>query len=149
MPRNPLKAYEKIRKQTISGREIEASVLERGAVRLRRCQENWKNVKFDKDLDEALRFNQRVWDVFYSDWQSPNNTLPREIKQDLLSLSVFVRRKTLDIMAYPEMRKLDILIQINENLARGLRAGMEASANAVDAASDADDGSQPEETTQR
>ena len=127
MPRNPLNAYEKVRKQTISGREIEASVLEKGAIRLRRCQENWKGLKFDKDLDEALRFNQRVWDIFNADWQSPRNTLPKEIRQDLLSLSVFVRKKTLDIMAYPEVRKLDVLVQINENLAKGLRAGMQSS----------------------
>jgi len=124
MPRNPLNAYEKVRKQTVSGREIEASVLEKGAIRLRRCQENWKGTKFDRDLDEALRFNQRVWDIFNTDWQSPKNALPKEIRQDLLSLSVFVRKKTLDIMAYPEVRKLDVLIQINENLAKGLRNGM-------------------------
>lgn len=127
MPRNPLSAYEKVRKQTVSGREIEASVLEKGAIRLRRCQENWKANRFDRDLDEALRFNQRVWDIFNSDWQSPNNKLPREIRQDLLSLSVFVRKTTLDVMAYPEARKLDVLIQINENLARGLRSRPDAS----------------------
>jgi flagellar protein FlaF len=122
MPKNPLNAYEKVRKQTVSGREIEASVLEKGAIRLRRCQENWKANQFDRDLDEALRFNQRVWDIFNSDWQNPDNSLPREIRQDLLSLSVFVRKTTLDVMADPEPKKLDVLIQINENLARGLRS---------------------------
>jgi flagellar protein FlaF len=132
MPRNPLNAYEKVRKQTVSGREIEASVLEKGAIRLRRCQENWKGAKFDRDLDEALRFNQRVWDIFNSDWQSPQNSLPKEIRQDLLSLSVFVRKKTLDIMAYPEARKLDVLIQINENLAKGLRSGMNTATTPLD-----------------
>jgi flagellar biosynthesis activator protein FlaF len=135
MPRNPLNAYEKVRKQTISGREIEASVLEKGAIRLRRCQENWKGTKFDRDLDEALRFNQRIWDIFNTDWQSPRNALPKEIRQDLLSLSVFVRKKTLDIMAYPEARKLDVLIQINENLAKGLRTGMDNANAAIDAPS--------------
>ncbi|MBN2068639.1 MAG: flagellar biosynthesis regulator FlaF [Opitutales bacterium] len=121
MQKNPLKAYEKARKQTISGREIEATVLEKGAIRLRRCQQNWKENQFDRDLDEALRFNQRVWDIFNSDWQSPNNQLPKDIRQDLLSLSVFVRKTTLEIMAEPKVKKLDVLIQINENLAQGLR----------------------------
>jgi flagellar protein FlaF len=125
MPRNPLNAYEKVRKQTVSGREIEASVLEKGAIRLRRCQENWKPNQFDRELDEALRFNQRLWDIFNSDWQNPQNTLPKEIRQDLLSLSVFVRKTTLDVMADPDPRKLDVLIQINENLARGLRSRAE------------------------
>jgi flagellar protein FlaF len=98
-----------------------------------------------------LRFNQRIWDIFYSDWQSPRNTLPKEIKQDLLSLSIFVRRKTLDIMAYPESRKLDILVQINENLAKGLRAGMEASdkeAVAEQPEGEPSDASQPDTASQ-
>lgn len=125
MPKNPLNAYEKVRKETVSGREIEATVLEKGAIRLRRCQENWKPDQFDRDLDEALRFNQRVWDIFNADWQNPQSPLPREIRQDLLSLSVFVRKTSLDIMAQPETGKLDILIQINENLARGLRSQVE------------------------
>lgn len=127
MQKNPLKAYEKARRQTISGREIEATVLEKGAIRLRRCQQNWSDSKFDRDLDEALRFNQRVWDIFNSDWQSPENTLPKDIRQDLLSLGVFVRKTTLDIMAEPKPRKLDVLIQINENLAQGLRGHVDTS----------------------
>jgi flagellar protein FlaF len=118
--------------QTISGREIEASVLERGSIRLRRCRENWKGNRFDRDLDEALRFNQRVWDIFTSDWQNPQSPLPKEIRKDLLSLSVFVRKTTLDIMAYPEARKLDVLIQINENLAKGLRTRQEISGDSPD-----------------
>ena len=131
MPRNPLNAYEKVRKQTVSGREIEASVLEKGAIRLRRCQENWKGPRFDRELDEALRFNQRIWDIFNSDWQRPDNKLPKEVRQDLLSLGVFVRKTTLDIMAYPEARKLDVLIQINENLASGLRSKVEPTESSV------------------
>ena len=131
MPRNPLNAYEKVRKQTVSGREIEASVLEKGAIRLRRCQENWKGQRFDRELDEALRFNQRIWDIFNSDWQRPDNKLPKEVRQDLLSLGVFVRKTTLDIMAYPEARKLDVLIQINENLASGLRSKVEPTESSV------------------
>jgi flagellar protein FlaF len=122
MPKNPLKAYEKARIETVSGREIEALVLEKGAIRLRRCQQNWKHKQFDRDLDEALRFNQRLWDIFNTDWQSGTCQLPNEIRQDLLSLCLFVRKTTLEIMAEPEPIKLDILIQINENLANGLRS---------------------------
>lgn len=127
MHNNPLKAYEKVRKQTVSGREIEASVLEKGAIQLRRCQENWKPDQFDRDLDAALRFNQRVWDIFNLDWQSPESALPRELRQDLLSLSIFVRKTTLDVMAAPDPRKLDVLVNINENLAQGLRGKAVAS----------------------
>lgn len=121
MPSNPLNAYARTRKQTVSGREIEASVLEKAATQLRRCQQNWKDGQFDRELDDALKFNQKVWNIFDSDWQSPESQLPKETRENLLSLSLFVRKTTLAIMAEPKAERLNILIAINENLVNGLR----------------------------
>lgn len=125
MPKNPYKAYEKTRRETVSGREIEATVLEKAAVNLRKVQKNWKEGIFSRELDEALKFNQKIWDIFQSDWQNPNSALPLEIRQNLLSLSVFIRKTSLEIMADPEPSKLRAIIQINENLAKGLRSPSE------------------------
>lgn len=121
MPKNPYSMYERVRRTTSSGRELEAAVLEKAALRLRKCQQNWKPQGFDRELDEALRFNKKIWEIFQSDWQHAGERLPRELRENLLSLSVFVQRTTLTIMAGPEAAKLDSLIQINENLASGLR----------------------------
>jgi flagellar protein FlaF len=50
-----------------------------------------------------------------------DNPLPEEIRQNILSLSVFVDRRIFEVMAYPAPEKLDILISINRNIAAGLR----------------------------
>ena len=43
-----------------------------------------------------------------------------DIKKNILNLAVFVFQRTVDIMADPTPKKLDILISINMNIAKGL-----------------------------
>jgi flagellar protein FlaF len=47
--------------------------------------------------------------------------MPMEIKRNLLSLSAFVDKRTFDVLSYPAQEKLNILIEINRNIAAGLR----------------------------
>lgn len=122
MPRNPINPYEKTQKETVPGRDVEVNVLEKAAVMLKRCQENWTDDSFNRALDDALRYNQKIWDVFQNDWRNPECPLGKEIRENLLSLGVYVRKTTLDIIAYPKKEKLTSLININENLASGLKA---------------------------
>ncbi|MEQ9825758.1 MAG: flagellar biosynthesis regulator FlaF [Puniceicoccaceae bacterium] len=126
MPRNPINPYEKTQKATVPGRDVEVNVLEKAAVMLKRCQENWTDNAFNRALDDALRYNQKIWDVFQNDWRSPDCQLERPLRENLLSLGVYVRKATLDIIAYPEKEKLNSLININENLASGLKSQRDA-----------------------
>ena len=126
MPKNPINPYEKTQKETVSGLDVEVNVLEKAAVMLKRCQENWSDDAFNRALDDALRYNQKIWDVFQNDWRSQECPLPREMRENLLSLCVFVRKTTLDIIAYPKKEKLESLITINENLASGLKSQKES-----------------------
>jgi flagellar biosynthesis activator protein FlaF len=119
LPHNP---YVKTQKQTVPGRDIEVNVLEKAAVMLKRCQENWTGDVFNRELDDALRYNQKIWDVFQTDWRSPECQLTRAMRENLLSLGIYVRKTSLDIIAYPKKAKLNALIRINENLAAGLKA---------------------------
>ncbi|MBI5331295.1 MAG: flagellar biosynthesis regulator FlaF [Betaproteobacteria bacterium] len=121
MPRNALSAYQDIEKATLSGRELEASVLMRAALALAAVKENWDVTNRDEQLDTALRNNQRIWTLFQSELVEPGNPLPVEIRRNILSLSIFVDRRTFEIMAKPAPEKLDILIAINRNIAAGLR----------------------------
>ena len=121
MPANPLNAYQEIEKATLSGRDLEATVLMRAAMRLNDIKNNRDMPNWEAELDEALRYNQRVWTVFQSELLNEDNPLPTEIKRNLLSLSAFVDRRTLDVMAFPNTDKLDVLISINKNIAAGLR----------------------------
>jgi flagellar protein FlaF len=129
MPKFPYNPYEKTQKETISGIDIEVSVLEKAAIMLKRCQENWVDDAFNRALDDALRYNQKIWDVFQTDWRASDCILPREMRENLLSLGMYVRKASLDLMAYPKKEKLRTLISINENLAKGLRAQKESRRN--------------------
>ncbi len=116
-----LNAYKKTVKATNTGRELEASVLTRGAMLLKECKENWEGEGHFRRLDEALRFNQRVWSIFQDEMIQPENPLPAEVRQNILNLSVFIDKRIVEIMGSPDPKKLDILIDINLNIAAGLR----------------------------
>lgn len=118
---NPLQAYESVEKATLPGRELEAMILTRAARKLRQCQDNWNDQDRRDKLDEALKYNQRVWSIFQTELASPDNPLPANLKKDLLQLSGFVDKRIFETMAHPEPEKLSIIISINQNIAAGLR----------------------------
>lgn len=121
MPVNPIDAYQNVEKETLTGRALEASVLTKAAQRLKLVRENWNQPDRDALLEEVLRYNQRIWSLFQAELTSPENELPIEIKNNLLSLSLFIDKRTFEVMAYPAQEKLDVLININLNIAAGLR----------------------------
>lgn len=117
---NPLNAYQETSKATMSGREIEASVLMRAAKKLKACQDNWDAADRDEQLDIALKFNQRIWTIFQGELGKKENPLPDKLKLDMLHLSRFVDKRIFETMAFPAADKLTVLININNNIAAGL-----------------------------
>ena len=117
-----LEAYRTIQNSTASGREIEAAALTRCALLLSECRKNWDAPGREEMLAEALRTNQKVWSIFQSELTRKDNPLPEKLKEDILSLSLFIDKRILEVMAYPAPEKLKILMDINLNLAAGLRS---------------------------
>ncbi len=117
-----LETYKRAQSNNMSGREIEASALTRCALLLSDCQKNWDAPNRDHNLSEALRINQRVWSILQAELARDDNPLPLQIRQDILSLSIFIDKRVIEVMAYPVPEKLKILIDINLNLAAGLRS---------------------------
>ena len=117
-----LNAYQTNIKATLSGRELEASVLSKAAVMLKQCQDGWEMSDLTEKLSDALKYNQKVWSFFQTEIANPDNPLPNKLKEDLLSLSIFVDKRIFEIMSYPSQEKLTALININLNIAAGLRA---------------------------
>jgi len=72
-------------------------------------------------LDEALKYNQKIWSIFQSELAKEDNPLPKNIRVDMLSLSAFMDRRCFEVMARPAPEKLNIMININMNIAAGLR----------------------------
>ena len=121
MHSSPLQAYETVNKTTMSGREIEAAVLTKAARKLLDCQENWDAADSKEKLNEALKFNQLVWSIFQGELAKEDNPLDRYLRVNLLQLSAFVDRRIFETMADASPEKLTIIININNNIATGLR----------------------------
>jgi len=119
--RNPLEAYQTVDRTTMSGRETESRVLAQAALKLKDCQDNWDGEDRNSRLDEALKYNQRIWSVFQSELAREDNPLPGQLKQDLLRLGAFIDRRIFETMAFPAPEKLTAVININQNISAGLR----------------------------
>jgi len=111
----------------MSGRELEASVLTKAALLLQQCQNNWDASDRDVRLDEALKYNQRIWSIFQSELAQPENPLPKKLREDILSLSLFIDKRILEIMAKPVSEKLSVIVNININIAAGLKGSPQPS----------------------
>lgn len=116
-----IQAYRAAQKTTMSGREIEASALARSASILAECRDNWDAPDREEMLRAALRRNQMLWSIFQAELSDADNPLPKELKESILNLSLFIDKRSIDIMAFPSPEKLDAIIDINLNLAAGLR----------------------------
>lgn len=125
MSQNPVNAYTNIQKEMLSGRELEASVLSRAGLMLKQVQENWNAPDRDKKLLDAIKFNQKVWSFFQAELSDPENPLPKKLREDILNLSIFIDKRLFEILAYPDQEKLSIVIDINFNIAAGLRTKSE------------------------
>ncbi len=117
----PIKAYENVNKASMSGREVEARVLTQGALKLKACQDHWDTDDLDAMMDEALRYNQRIWSIFQAELTREDNPLPRQLRENLLNLSIFIDKRIFEVMAFPDREKLTAIININNNIAAGLR----------------------------
>ena len=71
-------------------------------------------------LDEALRYNRKLWSIFLSSVTDKENPLPVEIRQNVANLGLFVMNQTLATISDPRPEQLTSLININRELAAGL-----------------------------
>ena len=118
---NAMSSYESVDNMTMPGRGIEAAVLTKAARKLRECQDNWVIDDHEGKLEEALKYNQRIWSIFQVELAKDDHPLPKQLRSDILKLSAFIDRRIFETLASPSPDKLNIVIRINENLAAGLR----------------------------
>ena len=112
-------AYGKVAKQTSSPRDLEADLLLRAAARLQALSDGWDASR--DQIDEALLYNRKLWSIFLTTVTREDNPLPPQLRQNVANLGVFVMNQTMSIMTEPKREKLGTLININRELAAGLR----------------------------
>jgi flagellar biosynthesis activator protein FlaF len=109
-----------------SPRELEAAILMKAATKLQAVRDDWTGKR--PDLFEALTYNRKLWTILVSSATEDSNPLPAAVKQNVANLSLFVFNHTLEMMMAPAPERLGILININRELAAGLRAAPPAQA---------------------
>lgn len=117
--RQATRAYGAIATQTANPRELEADLLLNAAARLQTIRDGWDNK--NADLDAALLFNRRLWSIFVAAATTPESPLPISLRQNVTNLGIFVFQQTLAVLANPKPENLASLININRELAVGLK----------------------------
>jgi len=118
---HPAKTYEKNALEIGNPRELEAQLLMRAASKLQAVKDG--AVTKIADVLSAVRYNRRLWLIFAISTSNPDNPLPIEIRKNVISLASFVvnRSMTLETAAQPQPEWIDVLININREIAAGLR----------------------------
>jgi flagellar protein FlaF len=119
------RTYESGTKATPSGRELEAAALFKAARQIEACRREWDAPGRAQRLDDALRYNQRLWTFFQSELAADDCALPLELRRNLLQLSGFVDKRTFEMLSAPTPEGLQALIEIDRNIATGLSAQIE------------------------
>ena len=122
MQQHATQAYQTVAKRTGNPRDLEANLLSKSATNLQRIRENWDLA--DTELLGALKFNRKLWNVFLNSSTRDDNPMPAAIRQNIANLGLFVLSHTLKVEMRPEAGRLDVLININREVAAGLRAGL-------------------------
>ena len=98
-------------------RQTEGRALAEVARRLHAAQQSGDEEK----ILEAIRLNMRLWTIFQAELLHPDCDVPIDVRQNVLSLAAFVDRRTADLLFKPEeTEKIDVLVNINRQLASGL-----------------------------
>ncbi len=101
-------------------REVEGRVLIKAANKLKELQEDWDKAK-PGDLSEALKYNRQIWMLFYDTaLENPEGSRPNDLRSNIINLAHFIFKRETDILAAPRKEKLDVLININREIAAGL-----------------------------
>ncbi|HEY9011841.1 MAG TPA: flagellar biosynthesis regulator FlaF [Devosia sp.] len=116
-------AYQQVGKQTVSPRLLEANLLSRAAAQLQIVRDDWDSKQHE--LREALLFNRKLWNIFLTSVTGEQSQLPDKLRENIANLGLFVMKQTISMIDNPVPQKLDSLININRELAAGLRAAKE------------------------
>ncbi len=98
--------------------DLESRALIRAAAQLNSIKEHWDEEK--ENLSEVLEKNRLLWTVIASAVSEDTCQQPLEVRNNIANLAVFIFKRTMALLLEPKPEGLDILININLNIAKGL-----------------------------
>ncbi|MFT4253935.1 MAG: flagellar biosynthesis regulator FlaF [Caulobacter sp.] len=117
-----LRAYQQAATRTENPREVEYRLFGQVTRALMEASE-----AEDGDIQKrihALDWNRRVWSALATDCSLPENTMPKELRASIISLSLWVSRHSSLVMRKEE--DFEPLIEINRMIMQGLAGRAEA-----------------------
>ena len=115
-------AYQQTAKVVESPRQRESALLMKAAAGLQKVKDEWET-STQEELRSALTFNRKLWTIFMSAVTQEDSPLPAEIRQNIANLGMFVMNQTREILyeGVPQAEQLTVLVQLNRQIAAGLR----------------------------
>lgn len=101
-------------------RELEARVLLKSAKNMQLLRDNWDQMT-PEALDDILRYNRHIWLMFVDHAVEDSDAgRPQELRANIANLGAFIFNHSMTLLASPAKEKLDVLIEINREIAAGL-----------------------------
>ena len=91
--------YRSVARQTSSPRELEASLLLQAAARLQSVHDGWDDERVQ--LNDALLYNRKLWSVFLAEMTDAEQSMPRDLRQNVANIGIFVMNQTVSVMWTP------------------------------------------------
>lgn len=109
-------------KHTPDQRELEGRVLLKAAKMLQDLQNDWDNANLEI-IENTLKYNRQIWMMFYDTaLENREGNRPNDLRSNIVNLANFIFKREIDIMTEPKKEKLQVLININKEIAAGLMA---------------------------
>ena len=121
------KSYGNTLNQGGSPRQTEGRALLESARRMAEAQKKPEDLK---GMKETARLNWRLWTIFQAEFTQADCPLPPEVRKNMLDLCNFVDKHTVRLLANPEPKAFDVLINVNRQIAAGLLTDVPASETA-------------------
>jgi flagellar protein FlaF len=108
---------EVVEESSAACRDRERSAIERSIELLKIADEVGPGTR---EAIEALTFVQRLWGILIEDLAKPENELPPQLRADLISIGLWIRREAEDIRL-EKSTNFKGLIEITSTISEGLR----------------------------
>ena len=113
-----LQAYQKIQRTTENPRDAEFRLF---ALVTRALQDVEGEPRGSAKLVEAVDWNRRLWNALATDCSDQDNRLSREVRAQIISLSLWVHRYSSQVIR--ERLSVEPLVEINRTIMQGLGGG--------------------------
>ncbi len=101
-------------------REMEARILYKSNRQIQALIDGW-DTRHKDGLDAALKYNRDIWMLFYDTAiENKDGGRPNDLRSNIVNLANFIFKRELEILSDPRPEKLQILININNEIAAGL-----------------------------